>query len=113
MNSSDGTAPQPSRYRRTPPAGRPAREATERVSTISVPITSRLSTTSTSDSAQRAEHFGADRGAQARVQGSERLVEQHQPRPGRESARDRDPLLLTAGQLVRVPPAESGQPDEL
>ena len=51
MNSSDGTTPQPSRYRRTPPAGRPARMATERVSIISVPITSRLSTTSTSDSA--------------------------------------------------------------
>jgi hypothetical protein len=62
------------------------------------------------DGAQRTEHFGADHGAQARVKGSERLVEQHQPRPGRESARDRDSLLLTAGQLVRISPAESGRP---
>ncbi len=39
--------------------------------------------------------------AQLRVERAERLVEQQQARPVDESARERDPLLLAAGQFVR------------
>jgi hypothetical protein len=37
-----------------------------------------------------------------RVQRGQRLVEQQHPRPDRQRPRERDPLLLTAGHLVRV-----------
>ena len=39
---------------------------------------------------------------QLRVEGRRHLVEQHELRPHRKRSRDRDPLLLTAGELSRV-----------
>ena len=62
------------------------------------------------------EHVGdvaAQVDAQRRVERGERLVEQHQRRADRERAGERDPLLLAAGQLVRMPVAEPGEPDQL
>ena len=47
-------------------------------------------------------HFQAQALAQVDVEVGERLVEQQQLRPRRERARERDALLLAAGQLVRV-----------
>ena len=53
-------------------------------------------------------------GAQLGVQGGERLVEQDDARPAGEGARQRHPLLLAAGQLVRPAPGDvAGEPDEL
>ncbi len=51
--------------------------------------------------------------AQLRVERRERLVEQQHRRMRDERARDRDALLLPAGELVRVALAESGEPDVL
>ena len=52
---------------------------------------------------------GPDAGAQVRVERGERLVEQDQLRPDGERPGQRDPLLLAAGELVRVAAAEAGQ----
>ena len=40
------------------------------------------------------------------VEVSGRLIRQHQPRPGRQRAADRHPLLLAAGELLRVAPQQ-------
>ena len=49
--------------------------------------------------------------AQVGVQVGQRLVAQDQPGVRDQRAGERDPLLLPAGQLVRVPPREVGEPD--
>ena len=46
--------------------------------------------------------------AQLRVERAERLVEQQHARPQHERARERDTLLLSAGQLVGLAPRELG-----
>ena len=51
--------------------------------------------------------------AQRRVQGAERLVQEHHARADRQRARERDALLLAAGELVGVAPLEPCQPDQL
>ena len=56
---------------------------------------------------------GADAGPQVRVERGERLVKQHDGRLDGQRAGQRDPLLLAAGQLVRVPLAEPAQADGL
>ncbi|GAA2710541.1 hypothetical protein GCM10010429_26110 [Micromonospora olivasterospora] len=63
--------------------------------------------------AQRLPHVGPQLGAQLRVQGAERLVQQHQRRPGRQRPGHRDPLLLAAGELVRHPRAVPGEADQV
>jgi hypothetical protein len=50
------------------------------------------------EAAHDLEHLGDE----LRVKGARDLVEEHQPRPGREGAHDRDPLLLAAGEAVGV-----------
>ena len=51
--------------------------------------------------------------AQLEVERPERLVEEEHPRPVDECARERDPLLLAAGELPRLAPLEPREPDEL
>ena len=51
--------------------------------------------------------------AQLRVERRERLVEQQHRRMRDQRARDRDALLLAAGELVRIALAESGEADVL
>ncbi len=51
--------------------------------------------------------------AQLRVERGERLVEQQHRRMRDERARDRDALLLPAGQLVRIAPVEADEPNVL
>ena len=55
------------------------------------------------------EHFGDKLG----VECAGDLVEQHQPGFHRECTHDRDPLLLAAGQMVRVGGGLVGQPEPL
>ena len=55
--------------------------------------------------AQLQSHLGVERG--------QRLVEQQHPGLDRQRAGQRDPLLLPAGQLVRVLPALGGQADHV
>ena len=50
---------------------------------------------------------------QLRVERTERLVEEEHRRREDERARERDPLLLTARELVRPALAEAAEPDEL
>jgi hypothetical protein len=52
---------------------------------------------------------GADAGPQVRVERGERLVEQHHGRLDGQGPGQRDPLLLAAGQLMRVPLAQPAQ----
>jgi hypothetical protein len=52
----------------------------------------------------------ADAGPQMRVQGGKGLVEQDDLRPDGEGTGQRYPLLLPAGELVRVATGEAGQP---
>ena len=59
-----------------------------------------------------ARELVAHRGAQVRVDVRPRLVEQHQLRLGRERARERDALLLSARELVRVALAQAAEVDE-
>ena len=47
--------------------------------------------------------------AQAQVQRAERLVEQQGPRAVDERARERDALLLAAGELRGLAPLEAGR----
>jgi hypothetical protein len=47
------------------------------------------------------------------VQRGQRLVQQQQPGLDGQRPGQRDPLLLAAGQLVRVPPGLRGQADQL
>ena len=47
------------------------------------------------------------------VERAERLVEQEHRRAIGESARDRDALALAARELLRAPPAEAREPDQL
>ncbi len=54
--------------------------------------------------------FEAGAFAQPGIERAERLVEQQQPRPHHQAARQRDALLLPARKLVRAPPVEAGQP---
>ena len=42
-----------------------------------------------------------------------RLIKEQDARAIDERARERDPLLLPAGKLLRLPPLEPGEPDEL
>src|SRR5205823_5101940 len=51
--------------------------------------------------------------AQLRVEVRERLVEEQDLRLDDERARHGDALLLSARQLIRLPVAEAGEPDEL
>ena len=51
--------------------------------------------------------------AQPGVERAERLVEQQHARAQHERARERDALLLAAGELVRLALREAGEPDEL
>ena len=55
----------------------------------------------------------AQRLAQAGVERGERLVEQDHLGVGRERARERDPLALAAGELVRVGLRPAGEPDQI
>src|ERR1700754_1755805 len=57
--------------------------------------------------------IGADAGPQVRVQRGERLVEQDHGGLDGQRASQRDPLLLAAGELMRVAPAEPAQADRL
>ena len=56
----------------------------------------------------------ADEVAQPRVQVAQRLVEQHQPRPGDQASGERHALLLTAAELCRDtgPAAARSRPAE-
>src|SRR5262249_9786503 len=47
------------------------------------------------------------------VEGSGRLVSEQETRPGVKRARDRDRLLLSAGELARTSVVECGQPHAL
>ena len=51
--------------------------------------------------------------AQLEVERAERLVEQEHPRVTDDRARERDPLLLAAGQLARLAGLPPGEADEL
>ena len=51
--------------------------------------------------------------AELEVEGAERLVEEQHVRPVHERAGERDPLLLAAGQLVRLALLVAGEVDEL
>jgi hypothetical protein len=51
--------------------------------------------------------------AELRVEGAERLVEQQDRRVQDQGASEGDPLLLTAGELVRTPLLEAGQAHQL
>ena len=51
---------------------------------------------------QEAQRVVAHLFPQALVQAGERLVQQHRPRRGRERTGERHPLLLPAGELVRI-----------
>src|SRR6478609_12085416 len=57
--------------------------------------------------------IGADAGPQVRVQRGERLVEQDHGGLDGQRAGQCDPLLLAAGELMRVAPAEPAQTDRL
>ena len=59
--------------------------------------------------ADQAQHLADE----FRVERARHLVEEHQPRPGHQRPRDRDPLLLAAGQLVRARARPVAQPDPL
>ena len=48
---------------------------------------------------ERAAQPAQDLRLRVRVHGGERVVEQHDARPARERARQREPLLLSAGQV--------------
>src|SRR6478609_7296492 len=50
---------------------------------------------------------------QAQVERAQRLVEEQRARVVHERARQRDALLLAAGQLLRAPAAEAGELDEV
>ena len=60
---------------------------------------------------QVAPQLGAHLDPRPRVERSHRLVEQEQPRVGREGARERDPLSLPARQPPRTPPRERLEPE--
>ena len=65
--------------------------------------------------AERADDLrdlGAQRLAQEGVDVRPRLVEQHELGRGRERTRERDALLLSAGELVRVAAAEAVEADD-
>ena len=51
--------------------------------------------------------------AELQVEGAERLVEEQHARPVHERARERDPLLLAAGELPRLALAERAELDEV
>ena len=51
--------------------------------------------------------------AELEVERAERLVEQEHARTVDEGAGERDPLLLAAGELARLPPLEAGEGHEL
>ena len=55
----------------------------------------------------------AQRCPQGRVDVRPRLVEEHELGLRREGAGERNPLLLPAGELVRVPVLEAVEPDVL
>ena len=63
--------------------------------------------------AQDLQHVGADRGAQRGIERGERLVEQYDLGFDGQGPGQGDPLLLPARELMRVTPAQAGQPDEL
>ncbi len=63
--------------------------------------------------AQHLDAPGSHLRSQARVERVERLVEQHELRRRRERTRERDALLLTAGQLVGAALGEMGKADEI
>ena len=58
-------------------------------------------------------HLGPDVGAHRGVEVGERFVEQEDPRFGSHGARQRDPLLLSAGEGGRHALAQAGQPDSV
>ncbi len=61
--------------------------------------------------AQHVVHLGAHAGAQAGVEGRERLVEEDDLGIGGQRPGQRHPLLLTARELMGVAPSQPGQPD--
>ncbi len=61
--------------------------------------------------AESSERVGTHLGTQVLVEARERLVEEHDRGPRRQSAREGHPLLLTARELVGEPPLEPGQAD--
>lgn len=61
---------------------------------------------------QQGADLGAQAGPQPGVESAERLVEQDDGRIGRERPGQRDPLLLTAGQLGRLALTGAGQADQ-
>ncbi len=63
--------------------------------------------------ADQALHLLADVRAHRGVKGGERLVEQQRQRAPRECSRQRHPLLLAAGELVREAAREVRDPDHL
>ncbi len=64
--------------------------------------------------AQRFDDGAGGVQAEPRVQGGERLVEQHQGRPRGQGPRQRHALLLAAGELMGEPAGQARvQPDEV
>ena len=89
----------------TPSSMNTTRSPTSRAKPISC-VTTTMVMPSRGELAHHVEHV-AD---QLRVERRRRLVEQHQLRLHRERPRDRDPLLLAAGQLRRVAASLSPSP---
>jgi len=62
---------------------------------------------------QQALDVGADRGPQVGVERAEWLIEEDEAGLDGKCARQRDPLLLAARELMRVAPAEARQADRV
>ena len=100
-------------------ACRPARSDPSRMTTTRSPIDSasvwswvtKIAVVPVSRST--ADRVGADLRAERLVEGGERLVEEYDGRPRRQGTGQRHPLLLAAGQLVRVAAGQVAQPDQL
>ena len=60
---------------------------------------------------QQRQRLVADIVTQTIVQVGKRLIHQHDLRPWRQRSGQRHPLLLAAGEFVRIPVAGRGQPD--
>src|SRR5262249_13829390 len=64
------------------------------------------------EAALEAPHFELHGLAQLAIERAERLVEEQQPRAEDDGARERDPLLLTARKLARIPAVVSLKIDQ-
>ena len=63
--------------------------------------------------AEHGEDVGTDRGPHGRVERREGLVQQDDLGPDGQRPGEGDPLLLSAGELMRIAPAIPRQPDQL